>query len=706
MSTRLYKNKSRSFLLSVLLLLFVLTAGLSALIFLNSNQDIRQQAWLGSNDLGLDCVNGECGGQELVEPFISAKNNYKINLTSSSDWQQVTDKDLDGNDPSLFVFRSEFGYVTAFLDINILTEQEVGLRTDQLADKFAEELATKNGDNYLGMEIIDLGKRTAIRYEFTEEIMGEKATYYEYVIPGKKHYIEAEVRLNPSWVVDKKLTEFLNTITFIGEVDGEVKGATTDHFTFAESEIAELVKPSVANVLHLYCKEIKVSSELPTTYLRPSYQFCNGNYGSGFLVDGAGLLATNGHVVTTYPEQDLIGGLNQGDPAIAGFLVDFVREALATKGIETTLAEGTNYTKQMLENPSGVQVLVNSIYDLLETKVISVEPISEKYLVNLGNEPFDFSMDKLTVDNISTFVDDKEAIFSASLVGADYANLFAKAVVLGEEKPMGSDVALLRIIADQNYNYPSLKLGSINNLRSGDPVLVIGFPGAVSGSDSGPTLIDYAASSTKATVTRGIVSSIKKDNQGNNLIQTDASIGHGNSGGPAFNDQGEVIGIATYGIMDDVGSFNFLRDIDDLKDLATDQSEQLNDSASETYQNWETALGYYWQNRFSKSLEFLTKVEESYPVHPTAGEIEKAAEESIAEGKDVDLVFGMKKSLIYTLGGTLSLVVIVWFVSKFLLKKKTVVSATNNQNVVESPVSPTEKLPETTNQTNNDLPTI
>lgn len=697
MSTRLYKKKSSSFLLSLLLLIFILIDGLSALFFLNTNQDIRQQAWLGNNDAGQNCLNDECGTSDLNEIFVSSENKYQVNLANNG-WQQSIDSVPNGNDPSLFIFRNEFGFVSVYLDIFDYSNEEKSLKIDELAEHFSNQLVVDKGTDYLGMDVIDLGQRTVIRYQFTEEIMGEQATYYEYVIPGKRQYIEAEVRLTPSLVVDKKLTDFLNEVSFLDESNGLVKGATTDKFAFAESEIAELVKPSVANILHLYCKEIKVSPEISAIYLQPSYQFCNGNFGSGFLVDGEGLLATNGHVVTSYPEQDLIGGLNQGDPAIAGFLVDFVREALATKGLPTTLAEGTNYTKQMLENPSGVQVLVNSIYDLLDTKVIEVSPISEKYLVNLGNEPFDFNVKKLTVDNIDSFVNPKEAIFSANLVGTDYANLFSKGVILGQEKPMGSDVALLRIMTDKNYDYPSLKLGSIDDLKEGDPVLVIGFPGAVSGSSNGTVLIDYASSSTKATVTRGIVSSIKKDNQGNNLIQTDASIGHGNSGGPAFNDQGEVIGIATYGIMDDVGSFNFLRDIDDLKSLAVDESENLQEDASETYQNWETALEFYWQNRFSKSLEFLTKVEESYPVHPTVNDLEKEAEEFIAEGKDVDLIFGMKKSLFYSLGGVLSLSILIWVVSLLLKKNKSVIKDNKQQESVD--------FPKTNNQADNDRPTI
>ena len=695
MSNKLYGNKKTSLLISFILIVFVMLAGLSALLFLNENQDLRQQAWIGNNDAGSKCVGGDCEG-EALEAFISEGKNYQVK-TEGGFWQKADDSELDGvsgNDISLFKFRTELGFATVFLDTFDLTEEESALSIDELGSTFESKFKETN-DTYIGMEIIDLGEKMAIRYKFTEEILGGEASYYEYLIPGKGKYIEAEVRTTISAPMKRNLLSFLNSIEFTDEVSGEVKGATTDEVVFAESEITELVKPSVANVLYLYCKEIRLSQEIPSVYLRSSYPYCGGGFGSGFVVDGSGLLATNGHVVMSYPEQDLIGGLNGGSKEIAIFLVDFVREALATQGLATTPEEGFKVTVSMLQNPSGVQVLVASIYDLLETNAIEIVPTTEKYFVNLGTESFEFSGEQPTPENIESFVDEKEAIFVADLMGTNYANMFSKAVIFDDQKPEGSDVALLKVRDVDGYTFPSLNLGKAEDLKDGDSILVIGFPGIVSGKEGGAALLDYESSSTKPTVTRGIVSSMKKDAQGNNLIQTDATIGHGNSGGPAFNSKGEVIGIATYGIAGDVGSFNFLRDIRDLKILSEELVSTLDETPSATYQDWETALGYYWGNRFTKSLAFLNKVETSYPVHPTVNELAKAAEESIAEGKDIDLLFGMQKSLVYGIGGFLSIVIIGTLVFVLLKKKNKVVvldqpvaSIPENTKPVEQPMAP------------------
>ena len=106
---------------------------------------------------------------------------------------------------------------------------------------------------------------------------------------------------------------------------------------------------------------------------------------------------------------------------------------------------------------------------------------------------------------------------------------------------VGKDVAILKI--DGN-NFPTEKLGNSDEVRPGDPLRVIGYPGAVS-----PLGFDMISmeSVLVPTMTRGYVSALKKDYKGTPVIQSDAAITHGNSGGPAFNSDDEVVGIATYG---------------------------------------------------------------------------------------------------------------------------------------------------------------
>ena len=92
-----------------------------------------------------------------------------------------------------------------------------------------------------------------------------------------------------------------------------------------------------------------------------------------------------------------------------------------------------------------------------------------------------------------------------------------------------SDIAILKI--DSNEKFMPVKFGNSDKARIGDWVIAIGNPFGLGG-----------------TVTSGIVSARNRSiglSRYEDYIQTDASINQGNSGGPLFNLEGDVIGINT-----------------------------------------------------------------------------------------------------------------------------------------------------------------
>ena len=102
-----------------------------------------------------------------------------------------------------------------------------------------------------------------------------------------------------------------------------------------------------------------------------------------------------------------------------------------------------------------------------------------------------------------------------------------EAEVLGADR--ATDIALLKIEAD--VALPPVAFGASGEMRVGDEVMAVGNPFGLGGS-----------------VSAGIVSALKRDiNAGpfDDFIQTDAAINRGNSGGPLFNNAGEVIGVNT-----------------------------------------------------------------------------------------------------------------------------------------------------------------
>jgi serine protease Do len=111
-----------------------------------------------------------------------------------------------------------------------------------------------------------------------------------------------------------------------------------------------------------------------------------------------------------------------------------------------------------------------------------------------------------------------------------------KAEIVGRDQK--TDLALLRVKPDRPLK--AVQFGDSDKLRLGEWVIAIGNPFSLGG-----------------TVTAGIVSARNRDiNSGpyDNYIQTDAAINRGNSGGPLFNLDGEVIGVNTAIISPSGGS--------------------------------------------------------------------------------------------------------------------------------------------------------
>ena len=125
---------------------------------------------------------------------------------------------------------------------------------------------------------------------------------------------------------------------------------------------------------------------------------------------------------------------------------------------------------------------------------------------------------------------------------------------LGEPTP-GKDVAVLKI---EGRNLPTLALAQgveSGSVTTGSELLIMGYPGKVF-EDPDITL----ASRLQPSLTFGHVSGIREMAGGFRVIQTDAPINHGNSGGPALNIYGQVVGQATFGEEDSQG-LNFAIDI-------------------------------------------------------------------------------------------------------------------------------------------------
>jgi serine protease Do len=159
------------------------------------------------------------------------------------------------------------------------------------------------------------------------------------------------------------------------------------------------------------------------------------------------------------------------------------------------------------------------------------------------------------IDADGLIVTNNHVIANAHTVTVKFADgTKLDATVVGAD-PL-TDIALLKVETDEAL--PVVVFGSSEELRVGDEVIAMGSPFGLSG-----------------TVTSGIVSATSRNiNSGpfDDFIQTDAAINRGNSGGPLFDAEGEVVGVNTAIFSPDGGSvgIGFAVPSDLVQDIVAD----------------------------------------------------------------------------------------------------------------------------------------
>ena len=180
----------------------------------------------------------------------------------------------------------------------------------------------------------------------------------------------------------------------------------------------------------------------------------------------------------------------------------------------------------------------------------------------------------------------------------------ADIVIRGQPMP-GKDIAILKI-ADGD-ELPVLKLAPQLLPRVGEQLFVYGYPGPVTNND-----FVSAASAIEPTLTTGIVSAIKQSVGNWPVIQMDANINHGSSGGPVCNENGEVVGLTTFGSLENTGGLaaglNFAVPVSILNEYL--DSAGVNPAPSEASRRFAHALDTYGQHRYNTALKEFRAVQQ------------------------------------------------------------------------------------------------
>jgi S1-C subfamily serine protease len=118
------------------------------------------------------------------------------------------------------------------------------------------------------------------------------------------------------------------------------------------------------------------------------------------------------------------------------------------------------------------------------------------------------------------------------------------------------------VLLHADLDLPPLEIEPTGQQRQGEPVLVFGYPRP-----------DALGPGPEVTLTRGLISAIRRDQEGVGYIQTDAAVDPGSSGGAMVNLQGQLIGIPTFGLRGSP-SLNFAVRTDAVQSLAQGTSSR------------------------------------------------------------------------------------------------------------------------------------
>lgn len=225
---------------------------------------------------------------------------------------------------------------------------------------------------------------------------------------------------------------------------------------------------------------------------------------------------------------------------ILGFVIGITFAAMLYGGTQFSINadDNCNVESTLNFNASSLEIY-ELLYSEVEDSVVSIRAEGE-----VDGTEFTTGGSGFLYDDSGHIITNQHVVENADRVEVYFSNgKGGQAEIVGEDK--FSDIAVLKISgipSDEECDPFPLKLGNSSEVRPGQIVLAIGSPFGLEGS-----------------VTQGIVSatgrtlSTEDGFSMSNVIQTDAALNPGNSGGPLLSLSGEVIGINRAKGGDNVG---------------------------------------------------------------------------------------------------------------------------------------------------------
>ena len=326
----------------------------------------------------------------------------------------------------------------------------------------------------------------------------------------------------------------------------------------------DIAKPAVVRIITFLNGQLTV--HFPTqdvTFPQNSNGYQIVLSGSGTFITAHGEILTADHVVNP-PQQDL-----------DQFLQQQAAQDVAAYMNSTLKANPPVTADQVTAQLASGHLRSNTRYDTPQSRVyLSTDYTGSLNVTDIQNIPVNLFAPVDRIEKQSSFTDKDVAIIHVSNM---------------------NDVAMVQ-------------LGNSSNVQQQDELTIIGFPG--NGDIAGNSATDLLTLS----VNKVFVSSMKTTDTGAPVIQVGGNVEHGDSGGPALDKNGTIVGIVSFGASGQ-GNTSFLQASKSASALV--QSLGLDTSPGKFQQAWSKAFTDYASNtpgHWHKAQIELAQIATSYPL--------------------------------------------------------------------------------------------
>ena len=535
----------------------------------------------------------------LIDPEISISTNIR-----STFWDR---------------FSGESDFENRKLDI--LTENMIKSRTESNSDVTASEIKSVNinGIEYRHVILSRNNEKYGISHAFQSQL-------YITVQNGRPYWVTVDDTVGNS-ALEETFDAVLASISYI-KPDSSKLGMTDANATFVSVDLPEDTsnlpddidtdtvipvilqnQPAVVRILAIRCGSVVLSSgenrvELPEN--------CNGGVGSGSFISSDGYIATNGHVVAVTESQLIAASINSTDTVQR--IIDFI-----VKTGSMTDEQSKSFMTALQQNDPSARAALAQLPREIDPSMISVKDDNYQYGVQTSNQPIRVHEMKITYD---------DTILEAKLVDVNYDAESSEKALQNQGVFTSSDVAILKV---NNGSFPAVKLASGRSMKRNDKITAIGYPAFV---DDGISTKQWQ---TVPTVTQGKVTMVYDGSSyGGRIVGTSVKAAPGNSGGPAFNTDGEQGGLVTYSSMACLDKNCFgdgsLRDIEDIQALV--KKNRIDLEQGKITDEWTEGLVAFADGNYQKALGHFDTVKREYPANYLAPELSRVARAKLGSESD------------------------------------------------------------------------